>query len=64
MHKLTPQVNIAVARRNVDALDLLDAYADMRKISRSETVFWLVRQQQKRDLVGATRRVFTTFPRS
>jgi hypothetical protein len=55
MYKHTPQVNIAVARHNADAMDLLDAYADKRKISRSETVFWLVREQQKRDLVGATR---------
>jgi hypothetical protein len=55
MNKPTPQVNIAVARHNVDAMDALDAYADKQNISRSETVFWLVRQQQQRDLLGASR---------
>lgn len=51
----TPQMNIAVARHNIDLVDVLDAYADKRNLSRSETVFWLVREQFQRDLIGTRR---------
>ena len=51
----TPQMNIAVARHNADLVDVLDAYADKRNLSRSETVFWLVREQIQRDLIGTGR---------
>ena len=51
----TPQMNIAVARHNTDLVDVLDAYADKRNLSRSETEFWLVREQIQRDLIGTGR---------
>lgn len=51
----TPQMNIAVARHNIGLVDVLDAYADKRNLSRSETVFWLVREQFQRDLIGTRR---------
>jgi len=54
MHK-TPTMHITVARHNAYLVDALDALADRHNVSRSETVFRLVREETQRAVMGASK---------
>lgn len=52
----TKKISLSVKKKNEDCIDLLDAYADKCRLSRSDFVFRLVNQyhyQQQRDLRNA-----------
>ena len=53
MMQKTPQMHITVARHNAYLVDALDALADKHNVSRSETVFRLVREEAARAVAGA-----------
>ena len=52
----TKKISISVKKNNEDTIDILDAYADRCKLSRSDFLFKLVRQydyQQRRNKANA-----------